>query len=254
VCKRGRSPNTYAVQRAERTEWSPDAVLDAIRSWTTQHGRPPRADDWDPSQARRSGNASRAARFDPSQWPTARIVRRRFGTFAAALEQAGTGTRPVRNRPLREPDEILRAIRAWTRLYGEPPTQADWDPARARTRNQLWRVERFRAGDWPSLVTTRSHFGSLSAAIEAAGLEAGARWEPLEERSMRDLRNVRAVVAGAATDDASPRDPFASHLREVVAARQADDAVALRAALVELAEESLRWAHRLRWDPGDTEP
>lgn len=68
------------------------------------------------------------------------------------------------------PDEILEAMRRWAARYGEPPTMADWEPARARRLGAEWRAERFESGEWPSVRMVRGQFKTFNAAIEAAGL------------------------------------------------------------------------------------
>jgi hypothetical protein len=69
-------------------------------------------------------------------------------------------------------EEILDAIRHWAEQYGEPPLLADWEPSRARRSGQDWRADRWEAGDWPSTRMVRNHFGTMSAAIRAAGFSA----------------------------------------------------------------------------------
>ncbi|WP_205695851.1 hypothetical protein [Conexibacter sp. SYSU D00693] len=254
----------FAVRRAtdglpdprpvQGTTFTREEILDAIRRWAELHGGPPASDDWDPARARRQGKPWRAELFHAGTWPSVRMVRRQFATFGAALEAAGfPATRTGKGKPrLAGRDEVLRAIREWLRRYGEPPTQADWDPVRARSRGQEWRIERYRAGDWPSLATARSHFGSLGAAVRAAGLEPGARWESLEDRAARHERNLRALADHDAAQ-AGPTGPtvLAQGLREVAAARAARDDEALRAGLLELASSALRWAGEVRWTPDE---
>ena len=67
------------------------------------------------------------------------------------------------------------AIREWTELYSEPPAIADWSPARARSAWQLWRLDRYYAGNWPSTNTVVRRFGTFSAAVRKAGLEPRPR-------------------------------------------------------------------------------
>jgi hypothetical protein len=87
----------------------------------------------------------------------------------------GRSRRQARLVPEERAAAVLDAIRRWNELYGEPPTLADWEPARARERKQEWRIERYEAGDWPSARVVRYHFGTLTAATEAAGLKARRR-------------------------------------------------------------------------------
>jgi hypothetical protein len=233
-------------QRAGARRYTRGQILDAIRRWADEYGAPPTLQDWEPSSARRSGNHARADRFDAGDWPSARMVRRQFGSFGAAVRAAGfeCGVERSTKPHLSAREEVLRAIREWTRRYGDPPLQADWDVARARKQGDHWRIERYRSGDWPSLVPTRWHFGSLSAAIRAAGLEAPARWEPLEERVQRQLRNAVVVLRGG--DGTTGPAPLAQLVREVAKAREAD-VDDLRAALMRLAATALRWERALAW-------
>jgi len=93
-----------------------------------------------------------------------------------------TGANP-RGRPtlvcLYSSAELLDAIRRWTHLYGSAPARIDWDPSRARKRCDpdvaAAKLERYRARQWPSAATLRSHFGSFSAALDAAGVEPRPR-------------------------------------------------------------------------------
>jgi Homing endonuclease associated repeat len=102
-----------------------------------------------------------------------------------------SGVRP-RWGPAREAGAqvILDAIQRWNELYGQPPTLADWEPSRARRLGQDWRAHRWERGDWPSTRVVRSHFGTMSAAIRAAGLPA--RSSPARRR--RHLASPETVL------------------------------------------------------------
>lgn len=243
---RGKRP----AARSQHSRFTPEEILDAIRRWNVQYGAPPKSADWDPSRAERHGHSDRAARFRNGDWPSVRMVRRQFGTFGAAITAAGfdapapTGTKPK----LDGPEEVLRAIRAWTRRYGEPPSQSDWDPARARAQRQEWRVTRYCSGDWPSLATARASFGTLGAAVRAAGVEPAPRSESGGETVDRRLRNAQQVVLrDLEGPGVTGPGVLAESLRRVSAARGIGDEVALRAALMELASNAARWATTLPW-------
>jgi hypothetical protein len=90
----------------------------------------------------------------------------------------------------RRAEAILEALRTWAAQYGEPPTIADWEPSRARRQRQEWRIERWESGDWPSARMVRNHFGTMSAAVRAAGLSA--RRSPT--RARRHLPSSDAVL------------------------------------------------------------
>lgn len=245
----GGPPATRGAARFTRAE-----ILAAIRAWAARHGAPPTLADWEPSRARRLGHAWRAERFHAGTWPTAGMVAREFGTFGAGIAAAGFA-RP--RAPLSKPrltgsEEVLRALRAWTVRYGEPPSQADWDPVRARALGHEWRIERYRAGDWPSLKTVRNHFGSLGAAVRAAGLEPAPARQDLASRIARRQGNRLALVLReAGTQKACGPDQLAKPLRAIAAARRAHDDEALAAGLVALAAAALHWAEELRWAPED---
>jgi len=221
-----------------------EEILAKIREWVAVHGAPPSVSDWEPCRARRLGQPWRAERFERGTWPSVRMVIAHFGRFNAAIEQAGVTSRraPSRIKPrLSGTEQILVAIREWAARHGEPPTMADWDPARARRLKQDRRVVRYRAGDWPSLGTVLYHFGSLGAAVRAAGLaprpvglHAG------EAAGFRGLTRRLVAVEHMASDDRSIT--VAEALREVARHRAAEDHEALHRALLVLASAALRWA------------
>jgi hypothetical protein len=158
--------------------FSRQEIVAAIHRWNERYGEPPKTIDWDPSTARRRGQHWRAERFADDVWPTLAIVRRQFGTMSDALHTAGLRPRPRPVQPrgrLLSREDILRAIREWNRIYGEPPAMADWAPTRARRLKHEWRAERYLAGDWPHLSTVLKRLGTFGSAIQAAGLEPRPR-------------------------------------------------------------------------------
>jgi DNA-binding CsgD family transcriptional regulator len=70
---------------------------------------------------------------------------------------------------------VLEAIRDWTDVTGSPPTLADWSPAHAPAGHEGSARYRSERGRWPSASTVAARFGSLRAAIEAAGLRPAER-------------------------------------------------------------------------------
>jgi hypothetical protein len=228
-----------------RPRYSKPEILEAMRAWAGRYGAPPTVVDWEPSRARRLGQAWRAARFESGEWPTARMVRGQFGWFNAAVEEAGL---PARRRPSRVvaqltgPEAILAAFVEWTRRYGDVPTLADWDPPRARRLGQEWRIARYHQGDWPSARTVANHFGSFSNAASAAGLLPRDRGRNRVDRSDQQATN-RLTVARI---DARSRRPgikdLAGSLRVLAVARRTHDPVSLHAALIDVAAAALAWA------------
>jgi IS30 family transposase len=66
-------------------------------------------------------------------------------------------------------DQMLDAVRAWTRLTGAPPTLYDWSPAHAPAGHRGAARYLAERGRWPSASSVARRFGSLRAALEAAG-------------------------------------------------------------------------------------
>jgi Helix-turn-helix domain of resolvase len=132
-----------------QSPWTREAVSDAIRAWTEEHGRPPTYHEWTPSR-------SRPGRWEAEspRWPSAAVVcdlyADRPDRWNAALAEAGAA---VRFR--RWSDEAIRLALAayWTRS-GCPPTAED-----------------LRASEWrgPTASTLRRRYGSVERAWQALG-------------------------------------------------------------------------------------
>lgn len=234
------SPPVIGSRRYSKPE-----ILAAIRAWAARYGEPPMVVDWEPSRARRLGQAWRAARFESGVWPTARMVRGQFGQFSAAVEEAGLLKRRRATRVaarLTSPEAILDALAEWTRRYGDVPTMADWDPHRARSLGQHWRVARYHDGDWPSARTVTNRFGSFGNALATAGLFPRDPGRHHVDRSAEQAAN-RLTVAGlvARSRRAGVKD-LAGSIRTLAAARREHDPVSLHAALIDVASAALAWA------------
>ena len=227
-----------------------DQIIEAVQAWMLHFGEPPKVYDWDPALARRRGEAWRAERFEAGHWPTLAIVRRQFGNLSKALYAAGVrprqGPKRARGHVLSD-EQILAAIREWHRRYGEPPTRSDWSPARALQLGQEWRVDRYRAGNWPSFNTVIRRFGTLTAAVQAAGLEPRPRGR--HAASHGTLRPITREVLRAGLDGpwCGPHI-VAARVRRVSEARSAGDSDALRGALLDLAAAAVSWADTLQGD------
>ena len=234
------------LPREARGRFSREAIIAAILRWEARFGEPPKSIDWDPSRARRRGQAWRAERLAGEDWPSLAMVRRQFGTMSDALSAAGLRPRPRPVRPrgrVLSPEDILAAIQRWDCLYGEPPAMSDWAPARARRLGHEWRVQRYFAGDWPHLTTVLKQFGTFGAAIEAAGLEPRLRG-----RHVRGDCGIHPdTQASISTQLAAAEGPvgsgvLATRVRAVAQARAENDAPALRGALIDLAAAALSYA------------
>jgi hypothetical protein len=252
------SANFAATRRHPRTKplrsrrvadrFSQEQVIHAIRVWTAQFGAPPTTTDWEPARARRLGQEWRAERFESGDWPSARIVCARFESFNGAVAQAGfTPNRaPFRQRSnLSGPEAILEAFIAWTRRYGDIPTMADWDPARARRLGQDWRIARYLQGDWPSGRSVATHFGSFTnAAIGARLIPRGPGTGRADRRAERAENRHAAARASASGRDPGVED-LTRNLTALAAARRTEDPVAMHAALIDLAGSALHWAEAI---------
>jgi hypothetical protein len=174
-------------------------------------------------------------------------VRGQFGGLRNLLRAAGYSPPPQRIGRYRldwTGHEILDAIRRWTDLYGEPPTMADWDPYRARRTDQAWRVERYDAGEWPSVKSVRNHFGRLSEAVASAGLVPRRQGQRRAQRTAvldPDVELHVAAIRGFG-DRREPARRLAETVKLVVTARDRGEAADLYHALVELAAVAMDWA------------
>jgi hypothetical protein len=75
--------------------------------------------------------------------------------LVAVPEPEGLPSRPP--KPDWSQAGVIRALQAFAFFRGRPPEQADWNGKMAE--------------DWPALATVVGLFGSVDAAVRAAGLE-----------------------------------------------------------------------------------
>ena len=121
------------------TAWPQDAVIAALQRWSEQQGRAPRVYEW-----LRAGE----------EHPGAATVRKRLGSWQAALGAAGLPSAPALKRRWSE-REILAALRLWAAREGRAPRPTDWTAGTV---------------DHPQCNTVRLRFGSWKAALVAAEL------------------------------------------------------------------------------------
>lgn len=243
VPRRPRTTATVHPNRRSRS-FSQSEIVEAIHRWAAEYGECPKMIDWEPARARRMGQDWRADRFASGHWPSAKIVCGQFGSFNAAITAAGITPRrsPTRQRPnLSGPEAILTALIEWTRRYGDVPTMADWDTARARRLGQEWRIARYHQGDWPSAASVRFHFGTFAKAADAAGLVPRSPGVHHDARQTERHQN-RLAVSRAIQPARTGPEQLAEHVRAVARARGSQDPVAVHAALVDLAGTALAWA------------
>ena len=131
--------------------WNHTDTIAAIQRWAQSHdGKPPSRAQW-----------PRPSRIHPSEWQ----VRRLFGTWSAAIRQAGLS--PQTGRRGHWTDEaILDALRRWADLHGVP-SSAGWSKG---------------APGRPTHALVTRAFGSWDAALRAAGLQRppAGRWSAEE--------------------------------------------------------------------------
>jgi hypothetical protein len=73
-----------------RPLWTPERILTCIQEFTARYGRPPMLVDWSPGAARRRGRPDLAERYyRDGCWPHASTVRKLFGSWRRALDEAG---------------------------------------------------------------------------------------------------------------------------------------------------------------------
>lgn len=116
--------------------WEPDQILVALRGYAERFGGSPAKQDLE---------------YPPSGLPSARTVRRHFGSFTAGLRAAGL--EPRGGQKLWSADRIVAAMREFRQEVGRWPRSSDWAVA---------------SEDWPSASTVRNRFGSWRTALEAA--------------------------------------------------------------------------------------
>lgn len=97
--------------------WSRELIVERIRGWARLYGEPPAGPDWNPTQARYRGDETRARRFEQADghWPYMTTVVRVFGSWNAAIRQAGFEPRAANGgggNAMRRP--------ASTRCWGSP--------------------------------------------------------------------------------------------------------------------------------------
>lgn len=144
-------------------------------------------------------------------------------------------------------EQIIARISLWAKLTGEPPTKADWTPAKLRSRATAAReaiecklrlIALYELGDFPSETTVRERFGSLNAALELAGFEPRATGRPPRPDNDAAMRAAPKPKAG----EKALRGYFdkVAELRE-----QWGEGPALKAALYDLALSAIAEADRI---------
>ena len=137
-------------------------------------GAPPTTSEWDPG-----ARAAPKWRRERDRWPSAQLVRSRFGSWDAALRAAGYRARWRAHTP----DELIAALRREADRLGRPPTQREWATGSPHR---------------PNASSVARTFGSWAAGLRAAGLE------PPPARRWNDGEIVEALREWAARHDRPP--------------------------------------------------
>jgi hypothetical protein len=121
---------------ANKPSWGPEEILAALRAYPAEFGRPP---------------AKQELEWPPAGYPSARTVRRHFGSFTEGLRAAGLESRQRRW----DAEAIVAAMREFRDEVGRWPRSSDWQVA---------------CEEWPSASTVYNRFGSWKAGlVQAAG-------------------------------------------------------------------------------------
>jgi hypothetical protein len=137
-----------ALKRRRERAWTREEIVAALRAWTADTGAPPKASEWDYGE-----RAAPEWLRDPERWPSVQLVRSRFGSWEAALRAAGYRARWRRYTR----DEMIAALRREANRLGRPPIQREWATG---------------SPDRPNATSVARAFGSWTAGLLAAGLEA----------------------------------------------------------------------------------
>jgi hypothetical protein len=157
-----------ALERRRERAWTPAEIVEALRARTAETGRPPTTSEWDSGE-----RAAPKWRRERDRWPTAQLVRSRFGSWDAALRAAGYRARSRGHTP----DVLIAALRQEAGRLGRPPAQREWATASPHR---------------PNASSVVHAFGSWTAGLRAAGLE------PLPRRRWSDADIVAALRAWTA--------------------------------------------------------
>jgi hypothetical protein len=186
----------------------------ALRAWAAELGRAPRSYDWSPAIARAGGfplvGAEKWEREHP-RWPHHALVRARYGSWRAALGEAGLSTRPPLAIPRRE--RVQTAQRLEGRLSAEQ--LADVLGVTARTVRSYW-----RAGTCPRCggpqIAPHAHscadcipYLALRRPSETAVVRALRRWT---RETGAPPRRHDWLMPGGKWEREYPRWPSAGHV------------------------------------------
>jgi DNA repair exonuclease SbcCD ATPase subunit len=206
-----------AARRGKTPQWTPESVITEIQHFVQAHGEVPRLADFNPGQAKITGQIWRIERYRAgcpicgSPYPSANAARRCFGgSLEAAIRAAGF--EPAKRGPRRRTEVDLSA-RALERLDRDARVAVDAALARAAAAEQRAgrleaRLERLRArAEAPPKVRTKvvrervpdeTALLRVQRRLEAAEARAAAVKTELGEARMdaAEARRTAARLAG----------------------------------------------------------
>jgi hypothetical protein len=163
-----------ALERRRERAWTQTEIVEALRAWTAEIGVPPTTSEWESGE-----RASLKWKAERDRWPSAQLVRSRFGSWDTALRAAGYRARWRGHTP----DELIAALSREADRLGRPPTQHEWATGSPHR---------------PNATSVARAFGSWAAGLRAAGLE------PPPTRSWSDRELIEALRAWTARHGRPP--------------------------------------------------
>jgi hypothetical protein len=114
-----------------RVKWTRPEILAKIKEWVERYGEIPAATDWHPGDCNRCARISaarsqawlaRAERFREGEYPWPQTVIKNFGTWSAAIREAGFIPRRESIpslEPTIKPSDAIRSIEGYVRRARE---------------------------------------------------------------------------------------------------------------------------------------
>lgn len=88
------------------------------------------------------------------------------------------------------------SLKEWVERFGSCPSAEDWNPAQARSRGCLWKVDRYAATGrpWPSPSLVMNLYGSWNAGLAAFGYPTVAQGQYRSERQNWTRESILAAI------------------------------------------------------------
>jgi hypothetical protein len=112
----GRARRAYTPMRHPGApgRWGAGLIRDALQAWAAETGHAPRRQDWSGENAERAGPGQRKWMREHPRWPSSSCVTIHFGSWSAALEDAGL---PARCLTFEEP--VAERVHTAARMAAE---------------------------------------------------------------------------------------------------------------------------------------